>query len=284
MVSGIDGNAPPADRVTFRCELPADAAPGVYALRLATERGISNLRLVVVDDLPTLQAAGDNLSPAKAQPLELPVAVEGAIPAEGRHYYKFHAAPPQRLSVEVLAQHLGSPLDSQIRLLDERGEELASSDDDEATGSDSRLVHRFAAEGDYYLEIGDVRYLGGSDYRYRLRLGDFPLVTAPFPLGVQAAALARIEVTGTDLDELPAIEAPCAGQSRTNPDASFAREGHLSPRPGLRHGGAAWSGAALSRSKSSPTTGPKSPRRSTRPVPSVAGLPPTTTAIISGLR
>ncbi len=92
-------------------------------------------------------------------------------------------------------------------MLDQRGQELAFSDDDEATGSDSRFVHRFAAEGDYYLEIGDVRYQGGANYRYRLRLGDFPLLTAPFPLGVQAGSVGRIEVTGIDVGDLPAIEA-----------------------------------------------------------------------------
>ncbi len=81
------------------------------------------------------------------------------------------------------------------------------SDDDEATGADSRFVHRFEAAGEYYLEIGDVRYQGSTEYRYRLRLGDFPLVTAPFPLGVQSGSVGRIEVTGVALGDLPAIDA-----------------------------------------------------------------------------
>ena len=207
LAPGIEQNGDMAGRVTYRVELPADAALGVYALRLATERGISNVRLLVVDDLPTVLDSSDNVSLAKAQQLYLPTAVEGAVKAENRQYYKFHAAAGQRLSVEVLAQRFGSPLDSLVRLLDERGQELAYSDDDEATGSDSRFVHRFTAEGEYYLEIGDVRFYGSADYRYRLRIGDFPLVTAPFPLGVQSGSVGRIEVTGTAVDDLPTLEA-----------------------------------------------------------------------------
>ena len=207
LAPGIDKNGELPGSVTFCLELPADTALGVYAVRLATGQGISNVRLLVVDDLPTVLEAPDNASMSKAQQLELPVAVEGAAMAEGRQYYKFHAETGQRLSVEVLARRFGSPLDPFVRLLDDRGQELIYSDDDEATGADSRFVHRFEAAGEYYLEIGDIRYYGSSEYRYRLRLGDFPLVTAPFPLGVQSGSVGRIEVTGVALADLPAIEA-----------------------------------------------------------------------------
>ncbi len=66
-----------------------------------------------------------NASLATAQQLELPVAVEGAAKAESRQYYKFHVEAGQRLSVEVLARRFGSPLDPFVRLLDDRGQELA---------------------------------------------------------------------------------------------------------------------------------------------------------------
>ncbi|HEX4143717.1 MAG TPA: PPC domain-containing protein [Pirellulales bacterium] len=207
LAPGIDQNGDQPGSVTYCCELPANSAPGIYGIRLATGQGISNVRLLVVDDLPTVLEAPDNASLAKAQQLQLPVAVEGAAKAESRQYYTFHVEAGTRLSVEVLARRLGSPLDSFVRLLDGSGNELVYSDDDEATGADSRFVHRFETAGDYYLEIGDIRYYGDAEYRYRLRLGDFPLVTAPFPLGVQAGSVGRIEVTGKAIVELPPIEA-----------------------------------------------------------------------------
>ena len=199
LAPGIDQNGTLPGSVTYCLELPDETAPGIYAVRLATGQGISNVRLLVVDDLPTVLEASDNFSLAKAQQLELPVAVEGTAKAESRQYYKFHVEPGQRLSVEVLARRIGSPLDPFVRLWDDRGQELVYSDDDEATGVDSRFVHRFEAAGEYYLEIGDIRYYGNAEYRYRLRLGDFPLVTAPFPLGVQSGSVGRIEVTGMAL-------------------------------------------------------------------------------------
>ncbi len=218
LASDIDKNGTLPGSVTYCMELPADSAPGVYAVRLATGQGISNVRLLVVDDLPTVVEATDNVSLAKAQQLQFPVAVEGAAKDESRQYYKFRVEAGQRLSVEVLARRIGSPLDPFVRLLDDRGKELVYSDDDEATGADSRFVHRFEAAGDYYLEIGDVRYYGNAAYRYRLRLGDFPLATAPFPLGAQSGSVGRIEVTGMALADLPAIDA------RTPPKNPGARE------------------------------------------------------------
>jgi len=216
LASDVDKNGTLPTSVTYCLELPTDSAPGVYAVRLATGQGLSNVRLLVVDDLPTVLKASDNISVAKAQQLQLPVAVEGAAEAENRQYYKFRVEAGQRLSVEVLARRIGSPLDPFVRLLDDRGRELVYSDDDEATGADSRFVHRFEAAGDYYLEIGDIRYYGNAEYRYRLRLGDFPLVTAPFPLGVQSGSVGRIEATGIALGDLPAVE---ARTPLTNPDA-----------------------------------------------------------------
>ena len=69
-----------------------------------------------------------------------------------------------------------------LRLLTADGRELAFSDDEPATGADSRFSHKFDAAGDYYLEIRDIRYQGGAAHRYRLRLGDFPLPSVPYPL------------------------------------------------------------------------------------------------------
>jgi len=203
-------------KATCRFELPDDAPPGIYAVRLATKGGISNLKLLTVDDLPTVLEATDNKKQSSAQKLTLPVAVEGAAEPESYDYFRFTARAGQRLSVEVLARRLASPLDPVVRLLDEHGHELAYSDDEEATGVDGRFVHRFAQDGDYLLEIRDIRYQGGADFRYRLRIGDFPLVTAPFPLAVARGSRASLEVTGTQIESL----APLA----VNLPASFLPE------------------------------------------------------------
>ena len=183
----------------FKFTVPADAAIGIYALRAATPEGISNLKLFLVDDLPTVRDNNGNKTPATAQPLTLPAAVEGSCEAESYDFYKIHAAAGQRVSVEVFARRLGSQLDPVIRLLDSAGRELAYSDDEDATGADGRFAHRFAAEGDYFIEVRDIRYAGGTQHRYRLRVGDFPLTSVPYPLAAPPGATARVVVTGPDV-------------------------------------------------------------------------------------
>ena len=47
LAPGIEGNGTKADQVVYRCTLPADAPVGVYAIRLATGKGVSNTRLLM---------------------------------------------------------------------------------------------------------------------------------------------------------------------------------------------------------------------------------------------
>jgi hypothetical protein len=205
------------DKVShWRITIPSSTPLGYYGIRLATAGGISNLRLVAVDDLPTLAESADNKTRQSAQELNLPVALEGTAEAESYDYFRFRAERGQRLSVAVVARRLGSPMDPVIRLLDSQGQlerELAYSDDEEAIGADCRFVHTFANAGNYLLELRDIRYLGGVDYRYRLRLGDFPLATATFPLGVQRGAKCQLKIIGTDLAPLAplSVSAPVDG-------------------------------------------------------------------------
>lgn len=193
----------------WQLSVPANTPLGYYGIRLATTGGISNVRVLMVDDLPTLAETTGNKAREAAQPLSLPVALAGTAEAESYDYFRFRAERGQRLAIEVVARRLGSPMDPVIRLLRPDGTdetELAYSDDDAALGADSRLVHTFAASGDYLLEVRDIRYQGGNDYHYRLRLGDFPLVTATYPLNVQWGAQQKLVVLGRDLAQLAPLD------------------------------------------------------------------------------
>jgi hypothetical protein len=196
--------------VNYKFTIPAETPVGIYALRVSTPKGISNPRPFMVDDLPTTRETGNNKTPQTAQEVALPVAIDGACEAESFDYFRFHATAGQRVSVEVVARRLGSLLDPVIRLLDASGRELAYSDDEDATGADSRFSYRFTADGDYLLELRDIRYAGNAFYRYRLRLGDFPLATAAFPPVVQRGTTGRVTVVGTAVAGLEPIKVPVA--------------------------------------------------------------------------
>lgn len=201
LAPGIEGNGAKADQLVYRCTLPAETPVGIYGLRLATGKGASNLRLVMVDDLASVSDNGNNKTMPTAQSLNVPTAVDGAAEAESYDFYKLTAAAGQLVSVEVVARRLGSALDPVVRLLDAAGRELAYSDDEPGIGADCRFVHQFAAAGEYYLEVRDIRYQGSPNHRYRLRIGNFPLVNTPFPLGAAKGSTPKLVASG------PAAEA-----------------------------------------------------------------------------
>ena len=204
LAPGIDKNGTEAGKVTYRIKLADDAPVGIGAVRVATPKGASSLMLFMVDDLPSAVDNGANHSPTEAQEITLPVAVDGKYEAASFNYYKFTAEAGQRVSIETVARRLGSPLDPVIRLLDADGRELAYNDDDTSIGADSRLAYQFDAGGDYLIELRDIRYEGGDNHRYRLRVGQFPLISVPYPLGGQLGSEAEFSFIGPLVDGLEA--------------------------------------------------------------------------------
>lgn len=196
LAPGIEGNGTNAATVTFNFVIPPETAPGIYGMRLLTEHGVSPLKLVVIDDIPTVPQ-GNNASIATAQVLSLPSGVEGNVGGLTKQYFKFPAQAAQTISFEVLARRIGSPLDPVIRILDLNGKEITSNDDAQGLGGDSQLSHTFAAAGEYLLELRDIKFQGGP---YRLRIGDFPCATVAYPLAVQRGTQASVTVAGQHVE------------------------------------------------------------------------------------
>ena len=192
----IMGNGMNAAEVTYRVTVPADANPGLQAIRVATPLGISSMMLLLVDDLPSVAQTKPNQQTAQAMALTLPVGVDAQVDSLQRDFYKFTAAAGQRLAFEVWGQRLGAAIDPMLRVLDAKGREIAFVDDTPGVGSDCQLEHVFKEAGDYLLEVRDVRFQGGPTFRYRLRAGDFPLVTAPYPMAVKKGASASLSFAG----------------------------------------------------------------------------------------
>ena len=201
--AGIEGNGTQPASVSYRLTIPADAPLGVAGIRVATGQGISNVRLVLVDDLPSRRQIGNNKTPATAQPLTLPIAVDGACDAESSDFYKITVAAGQRMSVEVFARRLGSPLDPMIRLLSADGRELAYSDDEPSTGADSRFSHTFAAAGDYFWRFATFAFREVAAIAIDCESGDFPLPSVPYPLAVQKGTSRQRRGEPARASELP---------------------------------------------------------------------------------
>ena len=199
-VSSDKTNDPGSGKVTFQLSIPKDVPLGVRAVQLTTTNGASDLHLFMIDDLPNVTKTGTNKTIASAQELKLPVAVDGNSEETSFDYYAFRAKKGQRVAVEVVANRLGSPLDPVVRLLDAAGRELIYCDDDPAIGSDARFSFTAPSAGRYLIELRDIGYQGGPKYHYRLRVGNFPLASEPFPLGARQGAETKLIFVGRNIE------------------------------------------------------------------------------------
>lgn len=202
LAEGIDKNGENPAQVTYKINIPPDAPCGIHGMRVVTDKGVSPLRFLFVDDLPSVATVGSNVNLAAAQVVSLPTAVDGAVGGLNWQFFKFSVQAGQRLSFEVLARRIGSSLDPMIRLLDIKGRELAYVDDTPGLNSDSALIHTFKDAGEYVLELRDIKYGAGA---YRLRIGDFPVATVAYPMAVQRGTTTNVTLAGFGVDGLQPV-------------------------------------------------------------------------------
>jgi hypothetical protein len=188
-------------------QVPADAPLGYYPLRLATTRGMSNLRLFCIDDLPQVLKVDTCKNKATPQALAVPSVVAARLDNEAADYYKVTVKAGQRLTFDVLGHRLGGPIDPQMTIYEARtGREVVHENDAPACQSDPRLTHTFKDAGDYLIEIKDVLNRGGPDYGYRLRVGDFPSATVPIPMAGKRGSKVSVVFAGQQVEGVAAVE------------------------------------------------------------------------------
>lgn len=179
-------------KVTLAAGVPA----GIGGLIVSTPEGASDVLHLFIGDLPTIADNGKNHDLPVAQETPLPCAIDGLCDGTTFDYYRFIAKAGQRVSVDVIASRLGWDYDPVVRVLDGGGSEVLRADDNSGAGADCRFVFTAPADGPYVLELRDNRYKAGG--RYRLRLGDFPLVSRVEPMAVQAGVPSEISFAGSN--------------------------------------------------------------------------------------
>ena len=199
LAEGIEKNGENPAQVTYRVTVPPNTPCGIHAMRIVTDKGVSPLRFLMVDDLPSIASIGSNVQRASAQTVSIPTAIDGAVAGLSWQYFKFPVQAGQKLSFEVLARRIGSSLDPIIRVLDLKGRELAYNDDSPGLSGDSAIVYTFKEAGEYVVELRDIKYGAGA---YRLRIGDFPIATVAYPLAVQRGTTANVTLAGFGVEGL----------------------------------------------------------------------------------
>lgn len=221
----IEANPKKPDPAAVHCRisLPAGTPMGLAGIAVANESGASDILPLLIDDLPSIADGAANSSAAAAQVVTLPCAIDGVGGGVALDYFRFSAKAGQSIALEVYAARLAQDFDAVIRILSADGKELLLLDDDSAAGADARGLFTAPADGDYLIELRDNRYKAGG--RYRLRLGDFPLLVPPRPLGVATGSVQAIAPAGLNIGGIAPLSLYLPSDSRGRLPLEFRRPG-----------------------------------------------------------
>lgn len=185
--SAVKRSGPGSFQVAAKC------SNGLGAIRVAGSNGVSNLRFIVIDDLPSAPESSTNQSRATAQPVAFGSAVDGACAELACDWFRLRLNKGEAVVIETIAARLGSRLDSIVRVVGGRGHELARNDDAPGQFGDSRVHFTAPASGEYFIEVRDANYAGGAAFFYRLRVSGSTLPSTMVGDTDRLAAPARME-------------------------------------------------------------------------------------------
>lgn len=172
--------------VTFEGDISADVIPGIYPARLVTNHGCSEAAFLVIDDLPSVAIAAESQDRKSGQLVTLPCAINGQINPVLSKFFRVSLTAGQTVSAEIFARRIGSDLDPLLRVTGPDGREVAYRDDMPGAEGDTQLQFTAAVNGDYLIEVRDVRYSGGARHFFHVRLGRLSLVSATSPRVAQS--------------------------------------------------------------------------------------------------
>lgn len=160
------------------CKLPGQSAhelrkSSIEMVALEPDRRRVALPMVVTTLPIQIEPPQENDAPEKAQPISLPGMTTGAIEKEGDvDCYQFTATKGQKWSFELFARRAGSQLDSHLRILDAKGNQVQLADDmrlGKRNYSDSWIENwSVPADGVYTLEVRDLHLRGGPAFVYAI--------------------------------------------------------------------------------------------------------------------
>jgi hypothetical protein len=199
-----DETAQNPNRAKADVTIPADAAPGILRLSLKSPVGNTAELPLAITAFPEVVESGDDDSQAQAIRITTPATIIGSLDRSGDiDYYRFDAAAGQQVAIEVVASAIGSKLEPVLTLTDMTGRTLAES-------SGSHLGHTCEQAGSYALRIRDVDYRGSGEMFYRVNLGDMPLVTDVFPLGLARGTEVNVQLGGVNLGGIESVSVKAA--------------------------------------------------------------------------
>jgi hypothetical protein len=177
---------------TFLVEPTADAAVGVYPIRVVTGEGISNVQLFTVGAFPELTEdesrpgalpnTDDTIETAQLLPAP-PLTLNGTLRGPERDMFRLSGRAGDKRVIEVEARRCGSAIDPLLEVLDAERRVIARSEDAPLLGLDARVEVALPKDGDYYVVVRDSRFSTQTANFYRLKVGSYSYPREVFPLG-----------------------------------------------------------------------------------------------------
>jgi hypothetical protein len=235
---GSDGIAahvkavPDGSRAQVRLAIAPNARPGFHTLGLISPGGLSGSTSFWVGPHTVIQETDiSHNTPATAQPVKLPVAVNGRITASAElDYYAFDIAGAQTVAFEIVALH-GANFDPQLALYEtggsfldpQRSRRLLFHEEITQGGMPAkrRLTHHFNKPGRYVVNLANLLAQAGGDSSYLLRIA--PVEERPDEESALAWARRRLQDLHSRAVAAPAMNPEFHREAERKDNADPAR-------------------------------------------------------------
>ena len=169
---GVPNNYPANKLGDTECEVELEFAkdyiPESVPLTATAPGGAGAVyKLLVVPKPVAEKEPNDNF--AQAQPITLPITVEGTISKERDvDAFKFEGKKGQKVKFAILAAQLGAPTDILLTLYDD-AKAVVGLVDDTGDSPDPTMECTLPRDGTYTLVVIEAADLGGAQFGYRLK-------------------------------------------------------------------------------------------------------------------
>ncbi len=167
---GFDAAKVGDQQVECELTLPATAKVETVEFMLELDSGEkASFKVPVFERSQVVDDKEPNKAFAQAQPLPVGQVARGTIhEARDVDVYRLELKAGQRVSIEVMAERLGTPLDASLMIHDERGKIVDSSDD--RIGRDPECEIKLSRDGAVFIVLFDANDAGSNLHGYVLKV------------------------------------------------------------------------------------------------------------------
>lgn len=189
-----------------------NAQLGTRYWRVSTSQGVTPRMKFVIGNLPEIVEHEFDGTPIPVV-VKPPLTINGRIfPREDIDVWTFLAKKGESYSCEVVANRIGSPLDSRLEIRGPTGRPVIENVD--AFGVDSFVRFVAPMDGIYSCRIHDINFQGLQNFVYRLTIRRGAAIDAVFPLGGQRGSRVQVRLFGQAVPASPIfVLMPKSGQT-----------------------------------------------------------------------